>query len=50
MGMPNVEDLIDKAMRHGWRIACEVPISHFGDQDDERTLEFTDYLAGDVPP
>lgn len=44
--MPDVEDLIEKAMRHGWRIACEVPISHFGDDADLRAAEFSDYLAG----
>ncbi len=46
MGMPDVEDLIEKAMRYGWRIACEVPISNFGDEADERAAEFTDYLVG----
>jgi len=46
MGMPDVEDLIEMAMRHGWRIACEVPISNFGDDADERAVEFADYLAG----
>ncbi len=46
MRMPDVEDLIEKALRHGWRIACEVPISHFGDDDDLRAAEFSDYLAG----
>jgi hypothetical protein len=46
MGMPNVEDLIEKAMRHGWRIACEVPISQFGEDADLRAAEFSDYLAG----
>lgn len=46
MGMPDVEDLIEKAMRNGWRIACEVPISHFGEHADLRAAEFSDYLAG----
>jgi hypothetical protein len=46
MALPNVEDLIEKAMSHGWRIACEVPLSQFGDQADMRASEFTDYLSG----
>jgi len=46
MGMPDVENLIEIAMRHGWRIACEVPIANFGDEASERAAEFTDYLAG----
>ena len=46
MGMPDVEDLIEKAMRHGWRIACEVPISNFGDDAGQRAAEFADYLVG----
>jgi hypothetical protein len=46
MTLPNVEDLIEKAMSHGWRIACEVPLSQFGEQADLRASEFTDYLAG----
>ena len=45
MEKPDVEDLIVKAMRLGWRIACEVPLSHFGNKADERAAEFTDYLA-----
>ena len=44
MRMPDVEDLIEKAMRQGWRIACEVPIANFGSDAGERAAEFTDYL------
>lgn len=45
MALPNVEDLIEKAMQHGWRIACEVPLSQFGERAEERASEFTDYLS-----
>ena len=42
----DVEDLIEKALSNGWRIACEVPLSQFGDEADERAAEFEDCLSG----
>ena len=45
MDISDIEDLIEKALRQGWRIACEVPLSQFGDQAQFRAAEFTDYLT-----
>ena len=46
MSTSDAEDLIDTTMGRGWRVSCEIPVSHFGDQADLRPEEFFACLSG----